>query len=242
MPAIRKANDEAIRRSASFRVVRALLLSAAFAFPFVLMTGKSITGDEVAHIPAGYSYLVTREVVLNPMHPPLVKELCALPLLFLGLESPVDAATIRNVGRDFTYQWEYGQQFFLQQSMQRVLFWSRIPAVLLSVGLAWLVLRWATDLWGALGGLLALSLYVFDPNVTAHAELVTTDVGCALSRHSSATYSVALRWLRVGHGCSPRGPLWGRRSGRSSPAWCWYRSPRFCWGRSHSPRKDRSRV
>ncbi len=179
-PAIRKANDDALTRSVSFRIVRVVLLSGAFALPFVLMTGKSITGDEVAHIPAGYSYLVTQEVVLNPMHPPLVKELCALPLLFLGLEIPVDAATIRTTGKDFTYQWEFGQQFFLRQNLQRVLFWSRIPAALLSLALAWLVMRWATELWGALGGLLALFLYVVDPNITAHAELVTTDVGCAL--------------------------------------------------------------
>ncbi len=175
-----RTNDDAVARSARFRVVRVLLLSAAFGLPFVLMIGKSITGDEVAHIPAGYSYLVTREVVLNPMHPPLVKELCALPLLFLGLETPVDAASIRTIGQDFTYQWEFGEQFLWRQNVQRLLFWSRIPAVLLSLALAALVMRWATELWGPLGGLLALFLYAFDPNVTAHAELVTTDVGCAL--------------------------------------------------------------
>jgi len=60
-----------------------------------------------------------------------------------------------------------------------VLFWSRIAPVVISLGLAVVVLAWASELWGPAGGLLALFLYVFDPTITAHAELVTTDVGCA---------------------------------------------------------------
>jgi hypothetical protein len=166
--------------SPAFRGLRVLLLGCAFAFPFVLMMGKSITGDEVAHIPAGYSYLRTREIVLNPMHPPLVKELAALPLLWLYPDIPLDARKIREIGNsDHTYQWPFGEEFLVGQNVQHVLFWSRIPAVLMSLGLAVVVTLWATELWGSAGGLLALLLYVFDPTITANAQLVTTDVGCA---------------------------------------------------------------
>ena len=166
--------------SVAFRVVRVLLLGCAFAFPFVLMMGKSITGDEVVHIPAGYSYLRTHEIVLNPMHPPLVKELAALPLLWLRPRIPLDEEKIREIGkREHTYQWQFGEEFLIGQNVERILFWSRVPAVLISLGLAIVVTVWATELWGAAGGLLALLLYVFDPTITAHAELVTTDVGCA---------------------------------------------------------------
>ncbi len=160
---------------------RIALLSCAFGFPFVLMQGKSISGDEIAHIPAGYSYLRTREIVLNPMHPPLIKEICALPLLFLNLGMPVDAAAIRSIGKDFTYQWEFGQQFLAENgNLERLLFWARAPAALLSLALAILVMTWASELWGPAGGVLALFLCTFDPTITAHAELVTTDVGFAL--------------------------------------------------------------
>lgn len=164
----------------AFLALRALLLGCAVAFPFVLMMGKSITGDEVAHIPAGYSYLRTREIILNPMHPPLVKELAALPLLWLYPDIPLDAQKIRDIGKhDYTYQWPFGEELLVGQNLQRLLFWSRIPAILISLGLAVMVMLWASELWGRSGGLLALFLYVFDPTITAHAQLVTTDVGCA---------------------------------------------------------------
>ena len=114
------------------------------------------------------------------MHPPLVKEICALPLLFMDLRLPVGKETIREKGRDIRYQWKFGEDFFSTVDVERVLFWSRIPAVLLSFALAILILRWSTELWGTAGGVLSLFCYVFDPTIVAHAQLVTTDVGCAL--------------------------------------------------------------
>jgi hypothetical protein len=45
--------------------------------------------------------------------------------------------------------------------------------------LAWLVYRWARALYGPAGGLLALTLLVLDPNILAHAGLVTTDLFAA---------------------------------------------------------------
>jgi dolichyl-phosphate-mannose-protein mannosyltransferase len=38
---------------------------------------------------------------------------------------------------------------------------------------------WAGKLWGKSASVLALFLYAFDPTITAHAQLVTTDVGLA---------------------------------------------------------------
>ncbi len=159
--------------------LQALLLSAAFLIPVLLMRGKSATFDEVAHLPAGYSYLVTRAIRINPQHPPLIKELCALPLLFMDLRMPVDAATLQSRPVPLTYQWGFGKRFLYSQDADRILFRGRVPAVLLSLGLAFLVALWAGRLWGGGGALLALFLYVFDPTITAHAQLVTTDVGLA---------------------------------------------------------------
>ena len=42
--------------------------------------------------------------------------------------------------------------------------------------LGWLVFGWARALYGGAGGLLALTLYVFDPNILAHGGLVGTDL------------------------------------------------------------------
>ena len=146
------------------------------------MGRKSATFDEVAHLPAGYSYLATRSIRINPQHPPLIKEICALPLLFMGVRMPVDPETLRNTPVSLTYQWGFGKRFLYQQgerNADRILFWGRVPAVLLSLGLAALVMIWAGRLWGGSAALLALFLYVFDPTITAHAQLVTTDVGLA---------------------------------------------------------------
>jgi 4-amino-4-deoxy-L-arabinose transferase-like glycosyltransferase len=45
--------------------------------------------------------------------------------------------------------------------------------------LGWLVFRWAGALYGPAAGLLALTLFVFDPNILAHGGLVTTDLYAA---------------------------------------------------------------
>src|SRR5262245_39702329 len=88
----------------------AFLLAGCFAFPILIMRGKSATFDEVAHLPAGYSYLMTAAVKINPQHPPLIKELCALPLLFMDLKMPVDAQALKTGNPSLTYQWRFGKQ------------------------------------------------------------------------------------------------------------------------------------
>jgi hypothetical protein len=52
----------------------------------------------------------------------------------------------------------------------------RYVTVVCALLLAWLIYRWARALYGPAGGLLALALYVFEPNILAHAGLVTTDL------------------------------------------------------------------
>jgi hypothetical protein len=55
----------------------------------------------------------------------------------------------------------------------------RYATVACAVWLGWLVFRWAGALYGPAAGLLALTLFVFDPNILAHAGLVTTDLYAA---------------------------------------------------------------
>jgi predicted membrane-bound dolichyl-phosphate-mannose-protein mannosyltransferase len=56
--------------------------------PLLYLRNKSITTDEVTHLPAGYSYFLRKSIVYNPQHPPLIKEICALPLLFMDVKVP----------------------------------------------------------------------------------------------------------------------------------------------------------
>ena len=56
----------------------------------------------------------------------------------------------------------------------------RYATIVLSIFLALYVLKWSYELYGRNGALLSLSLYVFDPNLLAHGQLVTADLPAAL--------------------------------------------------------------
>jgi hypothetical protein len=56
----------------------------------------------------------------------------------------------------------------------------RYATIVLSLLLALYVLKWSYELYGRNGALLSLSLYVFDPNLLAHGQLVTADLPAAL--------------------------------------------------------------
>src|SRR5262245_65712521 len=53
---------------------------------FSVMRRKTITNDEIVHIPAGYQYLTAGNFRLNPEHPPLIKMWATLPLLVIKPE------------------------------------------------------------------------------------------------------------------------------------------------------------
>jgi hypothetical protein len=63
-----------------------LLLFVAHALSASLI--KTPTYDEPVHLGAGLSYLQTREFKVNLQHPPLLKELAALPLVLQGPPPP----------------------------------------------------------------------------------------------------------------------------------------------------------
>src|SRR5438874_8532074 len=56
----------------------------------------------------------------------------------------------------------------------------RYVTIALSLLLALYVFKWSYELYGRNGALLSLSLYVFDPNLLAHGQLVTADLPSAL--------------------------------------------------------------
>jgi hypothetical protein len=57
---------------------------------------------------------------------------------------------------------------------------ARHASVLAGLALALVVFAWAYELYGYAAGLLALGLCVFEPNLLAHGELITTDLYAAL--------------------------------------------------------------
>lgn len=158
------------------RSVFALLLIALFAQAVLSMHELSASTDELTHLPSGYSYLATGEVQLNPQHPPLMKLLCAAPLLLL--DPKLDPAAL-DFSAGLPNEWDFGFRFLYGNDADRLLFWGRMPVVLTALGLAAYTFVWARRLFGKAAGTAALVLCAFSPTVIAHARLVTFDVPLA---------------------------------------------------------------
>ena len=141
------------------------------------MREKSATTDEIAHLPAGYSYLKTLDYRMNPEHPPLLKMISAVPLLFLNLSFSTDKLYWKQAK-----EWDFGKDFiyFNRIKWDKILFMGRLPMVILSMLLGLCVFLWAKRLYGVQAGLFALFLCAFSPNILAHSRLVTTDFGVTL--------------------------------------------------------------
>ena len=171
----------------------AALLAVFFIQAVSSMRLLSATWDEFVHLAAGYSYLKTGDLRLNPEHPPLMKELCALPLLSLGPQLDLRDPAWSMVPPDQT---SFGYDFLYRNDADRLLFWGRMPVVILGVLLGLYVYLWARDLSGRSAALLALFLYSLCPNMIAHARFVTMDVG--LSFFFIACLYHAWRYVRGG--------------------------------------------
>lgn len=160
-----------------------LILLALFAGLSIWeMSGDSTTIDERIHIPAGYAYWKDREFRLNPEHPPLVKLLASAPLLAMNLRTPPTKPDSSDINQDEykafdTYQTAFGSEFLFTQDADRILFWGRLPMVVLGLLLAFLVFWWSWKLHGDYGaGLVSLLLIALEPTIVAHSHYVTTDV------------------------------------------------------------------
>ncbi len=87
-------------------IIAICLLLFVFLICLFSVKDDSLTMDELAHLPAGYSYLTQKDMRLNPEHPPLIKDLSALPLLFMKLNVPFNNESWQNHD-----QWSFGYQF-----------------------------------------------------------------------------------------------------------------------------------
>lgn len=161
------------RRSGAGCVLLLLLLLLQ---GLIFIGASSQTSDEAVHLSAGYTYLTRGDFRLNPEHPPLIKQLAALPLLGLDLDVPPDSLWNR------ADEWNFGRLFVHENRVDNdtILLLGRLPVLLLSCLLGWLLFHWARRLFGPRAALLSLAIYVLDPNVVAHSSLVTTDLGITL--------------------------------------------------------------
>jgi len=146
--------------------------------------------DELAHIPAGYGYVKYLDYRLNPEHPPLVKALAALPLLFQSdINFPTDKDSWQT---DINGQWTAGTQFLYESGndADQIIKWSRFGPMILTLLLILLIYVWAKSLVGKNWALLPALLFGLSPTVLAHGHYVTTDLGAAFGIFASTYFFI----------------------------------------------------
>jgi len=152
---------------------------AAVLLLFFLISGlyyaatNSLTSDERTHITVGYMNLHFNDYRFNIEHPPLVKQLAALPLLWMKPNFPIDiyrGSTAGDIAKIFN-----AFIFNIGNDLDLMLFVCRIPNILISLMLGVFIYLYSKKLNGPFAGIISLSLFVFSPLFLGHSPLVTMD-------------------------------------------------------------------
>lgn len=171
-----------------YRAAVALTVVVLLAFALLIISAQknSQTTDEGVHLYAGYTYLTKRDFRFDPEHPPLLKEVGALPLLFSrDLKLPPDELW-NNAADFYKDSWREarssGEAFLYSagNDPKQLLFRGRFPFIILTIVLGLFAFFWARKLYGSKAGVFAAFLTLLFPNILAHGNLINTDLGLTL--------------------------------------------------------------
>jgi hypothetical protein len=127
------------------------------------------TIDEPVYVATAVWQVQEHSLRYNPEHPPLGKLLIGAGLAFSGAGiDPGFQGDQTALGRHLLYESGYDPW--------RLMFLARLPVILLTLLFGLVVLAFARDVAGPPGGLVALALYAFSPDVVAHGSLATLDL------------------------------------------------------------------
>ncbi len=179
--------------------IAGLMLAFMITIAFFSLLGDSAIMDEVAHLPAGYSYITQQDMRINPEHPPLIKDLAGGTVWLyskisgMQINFPYD---LKSWQSDINGQWDFGFNFMYNSgnNADLMLLVGRIPTLLILLILGIYVFKWTRELFGSGAALLALFLYSFSPTFLAHGRFVTTDVAAAAAIFIASYYFI--RWLK----------------------------------------------
>ncbi|MBK8431400.1 MAG: glycosyltransferase family 39 protein [Chloroflexi bacterium] len=160
---------------------------------------KSATVDEQSHLFRGTAYLKANATHFLWGHPLLASSFNALPLLTEpDLQLPQDDPAWHSE------QWWTAADAFLwlrNASPLRLLFLGRLPTMWLTLLVGAMLYRWGRELGGRQMALLSAALWLLDPNVLAHGQLITSDV--ALTLCFVLTLYGTWRYAQSGSGGAP---------------------------------------
>ncbi|MEU8588904.1 phospholipid carrier-dependent glycosyltransferase [Streptomyces sp. NPDC048664] len=159
------------RRLLLVAAVIALLAQMAFAM-VTTAREQSPTIDEPVYVGTAVVYVREHSLRFNPEHPPLGKLVIAAGTVFAHPRlAPGFQGDQGRLGRRLLYE--------SSNDPWRVMFWARLPVIVLTLLFGLVVLGFARDLTGRVGGLTALALYTFSPDVITNGSLATLDLPAA---------------------------------------------------------------
>jgi 4-amino-4-deoxy-L-arabinose transferase-like glycosyltransferase len=145
---------------------------------------ESVTVDEVAHVGAGVSYLQKLDFRMNEEHPPLAKVLAAIPLVIRRVHADYSHPSWTFSGgffHQYLGEWAFGHAVITQwNDPYTTLRWARLPMLLLTLTLGWVIYAFGSRMGSAWGGLLCLAAYVTTPAFLTFGPLVLTDIAITL--------------------------------------------------------------
>ncbi|MFI5683241.1 glycosyltransferase family 39 protein [Streptomyces sp. NPDC051636] len=149
------------------------LLLAQMAFAMVTTAVRQTpTIDEPVYVATATDYLREHRVRYNPEHPPLGKLVIMAGVAVAGPHYDTSYHGDQGaVGRHLLY--ESGNDPW------RLMLSARLPVIALTLLFGLVVFAFAREVVGTVGGLAALALYAFSPDVIAHGSLATLDVPAA---------------------------------------------------------------
>lgn len=152
----------------------------------------SPTFDEGEHMAAGYRYWQCGDYAINPEHPPLLKLIAAFPIRHWHLDvfdGPCGSAPVANVRLI-----AIGHRLLNSDVGPAALHRARLAAMSFTIMLLVTVFFAARAWFGDFAAGIAVLLTLFEPNLTGHGALVTTDV--AIAATTFLTVFLADRYLR----------------------------------------------
>ena len=172
------------------RPVEAALLAGMLVVFFLvllsLLSKKGLFIDDSMHMPAGYSYLLTRDYRLNQEHPPLIKLLSGLGLWRLHPHFPFEspgwqqAATPRDPEDGMV---KIEEAFFETNAKQfeQIAFYGRLPMLVVALTMLLVVWWFTRQLFGPMAALIAVFLMATEPNIIGNSIVVQNDVAASLA-------------------------------------------------------------
>jgi hypothetical protein len=160
------------------RTTAALIAAGILALYWWMATSVSdtmgTTGDEIAHLTAGYSYWTTNDYRLQPENGNLPQRWAAIPLLGGRFKFP----TLDQNAWRISDVWDMGFQWFftIGNDLEAMLREGRRMIALFGVAAGALVFLWARRLYGDTAAFLAATLFAFCPTMLANGALVTSDM------------------------------------------------------------------